>query len=70
MINFAGFDAFVIFQILFYLAVLIFVIHAAVFAYHWLTFGADKKKSLTGVAIHLAVGSVLLIIMAITLFTM
>lgn len=65
-----GFDAATIFQIIFYVAVLLFVLHAVIFSYHWLTFGADRKKSLTGVAVHLCAGSALLVIMAITLFTM
>ncbi len=65
-----SFDIYTIFELLFYVAMLVFVIHAGVLAYHWLHFGADKNKSWLGIAIHLAVGSILILVMASALFSM
>lgn len=61
------FDPAVLFQIGFYLAVLIFTVHAVVLTYHWFSFGADKKHSKTALTIHLIVGGSLIAIMALTL---
>jgi len=62
-----SFDVAAIFQLLFYVALLVFVIHAVVVAYHWISYGADRKRSWLGIGIHLTAGSILLLIMAMTL---
>lgn len=54
---------------LFGLAIL-FIAHAVVAAYHWYSYGSERSVSLLSIGIYTSVGSVLLIMMAITLLTL
>ena len=61
------FSASELFRLGFYLLLLIFTIHAVVFAYHWLSFGANRSSSLIGIAVYLLVGALLLVILGVSL---
>ncbi len=45
-----------------YAATFLFTLHAVVVAYHWYTFGTDKKLSTIGVGIYTGVGAALLLV--------
>ena len=46
---------------------LIFLAHAAVASYHWLTYGSDRALSLLSIFIYVGVGGFILTAMLITL---
>ena len=56
-------------QLIFYIVVLGFIIHAAIVSYHWLTYGVARSTSLMAVAVYLVGGSLLLITMSVALAT-
>jgi hypothetical protein len=62
-----SFDTLAVFELLFYIAALVFIIHTVILSYHWLSYGADRKQSWIGITVHLGVGSALILTMAIAL---
>ena len=65
-----SFTAVEVFQLIFYILLLIYVIHASVFSYHWLSFGSERTASLLGITVYLLSGGLMLLIMASSLFLM
>lgn len=55
------------FQIAFFVVLLIFILHVATLAYHWFTYGENKKLSTTALAIYLVGGAVLFLILSISI---
>lgn len=51
----------------FYIATFLFILHALIVGYHWLTFGTNRGLSTTAVAIYVAVGSLILLTIATTI---
>ena len=59
-----------IFELIFYVLLLIFVLHTLVVSYHWFTYGDSKKISTTALAIYLIGGAILFLTFGITLTTL
>lgn len=57
------------FKIGFYSLVLIFLVHAVIFSYHWISFGADRSSSLWGIGVYVG-GGLLFVISLLTTFLM
>lgn len=55
---------------IFYVLVLIFVIHAVVLGYHWFSYGSSRSMSLAALAVYLAGGAVFLMTMASAMLLM
>ena len=55
------------FTILFYVLAAIFVVHAIIATYHWLTYGTSRASALLAVAIYCGGGAFLLMAMAVSL---
>ena len=51
----------------FYIAAFLFVIHALIVGYHWLTFGTSRSLSTTAVAVYVGAGSLILLVIATTI---
>ena len=45
----------------FYIAAIIFIIHALIVGYHWFTYGTDKKTPVLAMSIYAAVGAGILL---------
>lgn len=51
------------------LLVVFFMVHSAIVAYHWLTYGSNRSQAFLGTLIHIGVGSLILLAMgAIIIF--
>lgn len=59
--NFISLDQFL--TLIFLFLVLFFMIHSAIVAYHWLTYGSSKSHSFLGTVLHIGVGIVILLAM-------
>ena len=59
-----------IFELIFYVLLLVFTIHTLVISYHWFTYGDSKKISTTALIIYLSGGVVLFLTFGITLATL
>ena len=53
--------------LLFYLATIIFTIHVIVIAYHWFTFGTERKIPTIAVSVYIGIGALILIALATTI---
>lgn len=63
----ASFDT--ILTIIWLILVIIFMVHSAIVAYHWLTYGSHKSHAFGGTIVHIGVGVVILLAMgAIVIF--
>lgn len=60
-INFISLDQFL--SLVFLFLVLFFMIHSAIVAYHWLTYGSSKSHAFLGTVAHIGVGVVILLTM-------
>lgn len=49
--------------LIFLFLVLFFMVHSAIVAYHWLTYGSSKSHSFLGTVAHIGVGVVILLAM-------
>jgi hypothetical protein len=49
--------------LVFLLLVLFFMIHSAIVAYHWMTYGNNKSQAFLGTVTHIGVGFIILLIM-------
>ncbi len=49
--------------LVFLFLVLVFAIHSAIVAYHWLTYGHSKSQAFLGTMLHIGIGVVILLIM-------
>ena len=49
--------------LVFLLLVLFFMVHSAIVAYHWLTYGSSKPKAFLGTILHIGIGVVILLTM-------
>ncbi len=57
-----------ILTIIWLLLVIFFMVHSAVVAYHWTTYGSHKSHAFTGTLAHIAVGAVILLAMGAIIF--
>jgi|GEM_PF-5444909 len=48
----------------FYIAAIVFIVHALIVGYHWFTYGTDTKTPVLAVTIYAAVGAVILLSIA------
>ena len=48
-------------EVMFYVLLLSFVIHAFFVGYHWFTYGANRRISLVALAVYLMGGAILLL---------
>jgi hypothetical protein len=55
------------FELVFFILIIVFVVHACFLAYHWFTYGDSRKLSMTALAIYLIGGAVLFMTLSITL---
>jgi hypothetical protein len=53
----------------FYVLLFIFTLHALFLGYHWFTFGAKKQTSMLALSIYLSGGAILLLTIALSIFT-
>ena len=49
-----------IFTLAFYIVTLVILIHVVIFAYHWYSFGADQRRSVIGIMVHI-IGTICLL---------
>lgn len=56
-----------IFEIIFYILIIIFALHALFLTYHWFTYGDSAKLSMAALAIYLAGGATLFLTFSLTL---
>ncbi len=54
-------------EIAFYILILIFILHAAMLAYHWFAYGENKKISTLALGIYLIGGGILFLILGVSL---
>ena len=59
-----------IFDLIFYVLLLVFTIHALVVSYHWFTYGDSKKISTTALIIYLSGGLILFLTFGIAVATL
>lgn len=59
-----------VFEALFFIGVITFVVSSFVSAYHWFTFGSSKRVSMVLLTTYLVGGAILLIILSISLTTL
>lgn len=57
-------------ELLFYLLLLFFTLHAVFLSYHWFNYGSDKKVSIIALAVYLSGGAMLFLTFAIALQTL
>lgn len=57
-------------QVLFYIAMLCFVVYSVVLAYHWFTYGSNKALSMLSLAVYLIGGAVFLMMMSTSLISL
>jgi hypothetical protein len=57
-------------QVVFYIAVLCFVIYSLTLAYHWFAYGSSKALSMLSLAVYLVGSAVFLIMMSTSLFSL
>jgi hypothetical protein len=62
-----SFDLSLLFELSFFIALLLFTIHAIVITYHWLSYGAKRSQSLLSIGIYLCGGMFLLLLLSINL---
>jgi len=55
-------------DMIFFVLLFFFSVHAFFLAYHWFTFGTDKKTSMVALATYLAGGAVLFLTLATSVF--
>lgn len=53
--------------ILFFVLAVLFIVHALIAAYHWLSYGTNRASALLGVLVYIGGGAFLLIAMAVSL---
>lgn len=56
-----------VFEIIFFLLIIIFALHALFLTYHWFTYGDNIKLSMTALAIYLGGGAALFLTFSLTL---
>lgn len=59
-----------ILELVLYVLIIAFVVHALMLTYHWFTYGNDRKLSTLALTIYLAGGVVLLLTLGVTLTTL
>jgi hypothetical protein len=62
-----SFDLTWLFQLSFYVLIIIFAFHALFLTYHWFTYGGNKKLSTTALGLYLIGGAILFLTFGITL---
>lgn len=58
-----------VFEGLFYLLMLVFVIHTLILAYHWFNYGTSRSSAFIALVIYLAGGLILFLTMGVTMIT-
>jgi hypothetical protein len=57
-------------QVLFYIAMLSFVVYSIILAYHWFMYGSSKALSMLSLAVYLIGSAVFFIMMSTSLYTL
>lgn len=57
-------------QVLFYIAMLSFVVYSIILAYHWFTYGSSKALSMLSLAVYLIGSAVFFMMMSTSLFSL
>ncbi len=57
-------------EVLYFVLLLFFTIHAVILSYHWFTYGSSKHISMTALCIYLSGGALLLLTLSAAITTL
>jgi hypothetical protein len=57
-------------EMLFFVLLLLYIIHGFILSYHWFTYGSNKEISLIALSVYLAGGAVLFLTLSLGLNTL
>jgi hypothetical protein len=57
-------------EVLYFVLLLFFTIHAVILGYHWFTYGSSKHISMTALCIYLSGGALLLLTLSAAITTL